>query len=190
MPIMPVLCKNWLTEKVKTDNDLAARAQKLVLESLEEDNGKQVVIAALQLATNPIIAIPCIMRNLTFKIAQLLLADGKSQSFSLTIMSNRGYCQKKKKNANPFPRRPSFCRPVYSPHSSIRPVQPCTREHARRKILLHDPPRPPSIPRTGYPNHCRQITRPPHHSPSGNRTALGLESYKAKFGTDGFFRKR
>lgn len=96
MPIMPVLCKNWLTEKVKTDNDLAARAQKLVLESLEEDNGKQVVIAALQLATNPIIATPCIMRNLTFKIAQLLLANGKSQSFSLMIISNRCYCQKKK----------------------------------------------------------------------------------------------
>lgn len=44
------------------------------------------------------------MRNLTFKIAQLLLADGKSQSFSLMIMSNRGYCQKKKKKALiPFP---------------------------------------------------------------------------------------
>lgn len=61
----------------KPDNDLAARAQKLVLKSLGEGNGKEVVIAALQLATNPIIATPRNMHNLTFKIAQLLLADGK-----------------------------------------------------------------------------------------------------------------
>ncbi|OXG92409.1 hypothetical protein C345_05935 [Cryptococcus neoformans A2-102-5] len=71
------------------DNDLAARAQKLVLESLEEDNGKQVVIAALQLATNPIIATPCIMRNLTFKIAQLLLAnDLYIVHTALSVLSN------------------------------------------------------------------------------------------------------
>lgn len=117
MPIMPVLCKNWLTEKVKTDNDVAARAQKLVLESLEEDNGKQVVIAALQLATNPIIATPCIMLNLTFKIAQLLLADGKSQSFSLMIMSNRGYCQKKK-SLTPFPAALLFA-DLYIVHTAL-----------------------------------------------------------------------
>ncbi|WVW82548.1 hypothetical protein I302_104559 [Kwoniella bestiolae CBS 10118] len=58
-----------------TDRDLATRAQKLVLWSLEEDKGKNVVIAALQLSTNPIIATPSIMRNLTFKAAHLLLAD-------------------------------------------------------------------------------------------------------------------
>nr|XP_018999660.1 uncharacterized protein I203_07857 [Kwoniella mangroviensis CBS 8507]OCF63121.1 hypothetical protein I203_07857 [Kwoniella mangroviensis CBS 8507] len=61
-----------------TDRDLAARAQKLVLWSLEEDKGKNVVIAALQLSTNPIIATPSIMRNLTFKAAHLLLADALS----------------------------------------------------------------------------------------------------------------
>lgn len=71
------------------DIDLATRAQKLVLESLEEDNGKQVVIAALQLATNPIVATPCIMRNLTFKIAQLLLADDLSiVHTALSVLSN------------------------------------------------------------------------------------------------------
>lgn len=70
--------KDWLTvEREKPDNDLAARTQKLVLKSLDEDNGKEVVIAALQLATNPVIATSRIMHNLTFKIAQLLLADGK-----------------------------------------------------------------------------------------------------------------
>ncbi|WVQ61961.1 uncharacterized protein L199_000094 [Kwoniella botswanensis] len=58
-----------------TDRDLAARAQKLVLWSLEEDKGKNIVIAALQLSTNPIIATLSIMRNLTFKAAHLLLAD-------------------------------------------------------------------------------------------------------------------
>ncbi|OCF37694.1 hypothetical protein I316_00821 [Kwoniella heveanensis BCC8398] len=58
-----------------TDQDLAYRAQRIVLWSLEEDKGKNVVIAALQLSTNPTIATPRIMRNLTFKAAQLLLAD-------------------------------------------------------------------------------------------------------------------
>ncbi|WWC66185.1 uncharacterized protein I206_100086 [Kwoniella pini CBS 10737] len=57
------------------DRDLAIRAQKLVLWSLDEDKGKNVVIAALQLSTNPIIATASIMRNLTFKAAHLLLAD-------------------------------------------------------------------------------------------------------------------
>lgn len=70
--------KRWADRGTgKPDNDLAARAQKLVLKSLDEDNGKEVVIAALQLATNPVIATSRIMHNLTFKIAQLLLADGK-----------------------------------------------------------------------------------------------------------------
>ncbi|WVF70243.1 hypothetical protein IAT40_005032 [Kwoniella sp. CBS 6097] len=58
-----------------TDQDLAYRAQRMVLWSLEEDKGKNVVIAALQLSTNPVIATPKIMRNLTFKAAQLLLTD-------------------------------------------------------------------------------------------------------------------
>lgn len=70
--------KRWADRGTgKPDNDLASRAQKLVLKSLDEDNGKEVVIAALQLATNPVIATSRIMHNLTFKIAQLLLADGK-----------------------------------------------------------------------------------------------------------------
>nr|XP_018267383.1 uncharacterized protein I303_01369 [Kwoniella dejecticola CBS 10117]OBR89541.1 hypothetical protein I303_01369 [Kwoniella dejecticola CBS 10117] len=60
------------------DRDLATRAQKLVLWSLDEDKGKNVVIAALQLSTNPTIATPSIMRNLTFKAAHLLLADALS----------------------------------------------------------------------------------------------------------------
>lgn len=59
------------------DIHLAARAQDLVIWSLDEEKGKGVVIAALQLATNVAIAVPRIMRKLTFKGAQLLLADGK-----------------------------------------------------------------------------------------------------------------
>ncbi|KIR78890.1 hypothetical protein I306_04100 [Cryptococcus gattii EJB2] len=75
--------KRWADRGTgKPDNDLAARAQKLVLKSLDEDNGKEVVIAALQLATNPVIATSRIMHNLTFKIAQLLLAD------ALSVLSN------------------------------------------------------------------------------------------------------
>ncbi|WVQ82472.1 hypothetical protein IAT38_004601 [Cryptococcus sp. DSM 104549] len=71
------------------DMDLAARAQRLVLWSLEEDKGTDVVIAALQLSTNPIIATPNIMRNLTFKAAQLLLADDPHiVHIALSVLSN------------------------------------------------------------------------------------------------------
>ena len=66
-----------------SDLALAQRAQKLVLWSLDEEKGKGVVLAALQLATDPNIAVPSIIRTLTFKAAQLLLADGKSSSTSL-----------------------------------------------------------------------------------------------------------
>ncbi|KAK4687661.1 hypothetical protein P7C73_g2454, partial [Tremellales sp. Uapishka_1] len=68
------------------DPELAVRAQKLVLWSLDENQGKSIVMASLQLATNPRIATPQIMRTLTFKAAQLLLADGKS--FALPIVSS------------------------------------------------------------------------------------------------------
>nr|ODN96689.1 hypothetical protein L204_03398 [Cryptococcus depauperatus CBS 7855] len=71
------------------NTELAIRAQKLVLCSLEEDNGQAVVVAALQLSTNPIIATPSIMRNLTFKVAQLLLADDPYiVHTALSVLSN------------------------------------------------------------------------------------------------------
>ncbi|WWD17654.1 hypothetical protein CI109_102095 [Kwoniella shandongensis] len=71
------------------DRDLAARAQRLVLWSLEEDKGANVVIAALRLSTHPTIAIPFIMRNLTFKAAQLLLADDAGiVHVALSVLSN------------------------------------------------------------------------------------------------------
>ena len=58
------------------DPQLAQRARRLVLWSIREEKGKGVVMAALQLAINPHIATSGIMRNLTYKAAQLLLADG------------------------------------------------------------------------------------------------------------------
>ncbi|WVQ77110.1 hypothetical protein IAR50_006793 [Cryptococcus sp. DSM 104548] len=72
-----------------SDRDLAAKAQKLVFSSLEEDNGQPVVVAALQLSTNPIIATPSFVRNLTFKVAQLLLADDPYVVHTaLSVLSN------------------------------------------------------------------------------------------------------
>ncbi|WVR06060.1 hypothetical protein IAU60_003088 [Kwoniella sp. DSM 27419] len=55
--------------------DLVLRARKLVLWSLDEDRGKKVVIAGLQLATNPAIGSCGSIRDLSFRAAQLLLAD-------------------------------------------------------------------------------------------------------------------
>ncbi|ODN92024.1 hypothetical protein L198_05696 [Cryptococcus wingfieldii CBS 7118] len=71
------------------DRDLTAKAQKLVLWSLEEDSGQPVVVAALQLSTNPIIATPSVVRSLTFKVAQLLLADDPYiVHTALSVLSN------------------------------------------------------------------------------------------------------
>ncbi|WWC86456.1 uncharacterized protein L201_001333 [Kwoniella dendrophila CBS 6074] len=71
------------------DRELAIRAQKLVLWSLDEDQGKNVVIAALQLSINPIIATSTIMGNLTFKAAHLLLADDPHVvHVALSVLSN------------------------------------------------------------------------------------------------------
>ncbi|KAK8866140.1 hypothetical protein IAR55_001291 [Kwoniella newhampshirensis] len=71
------------------DDDLAERAQRLVIWSLEEDQGANVVSAALQLSTHPTIATPSITRNLTFKVAQLLLADDAGiVHVALSVLSN------------------------------------------------------------------------------------------------------
>ena len=57
--------------------ELAQKAQKLVLWSLDEEKGKEAVLAALQLAINPFIATGNVVQSLTFRAAQLLLADGE-----------------------------------------------------------------------------------------------------------------
>ena len=59
------------------DQQLAEKARRLVLWSLDEDKAREAVMSALQLATNPYIATTRIMRTLTYKAAQLLLADGE-----------------------------------------------------------------------------------------------------------------
>lgn len=66
-----------LISNLMKDAQLADNAQRLVLWSLDEDKGKEAVISALQLATNPYIATPKIIRTLTYRAAQLLLADGE-----------------------------------------------------------------------------------------------------------------
>lgn len=64
------------------DPQLAQRALRLVLWSLYEEKGKGVVIAALQLCVNPHIATSSNTQRLTYKAAQLLLADGVSLASS------------------------------------------------------------------------------------------------------------
>lgn len=68
-----------------TDSALAQKAQKLVLFSLDEERGQEVVLAALQLAVDPNIARSQVMRNLTFKAAQLLLAEGMMKARSVLM---------------------------------------------------------------------------------------------------------
>ncbi|CAD6575349.1 MAG: hypothetical protein TREMPRED_001360 [Tremellales sp. Tagirdzhanova-0007] len=73
------------------DPQLGQRAQRLVLWSLHEEKGKQVVMAALQLALNPHVATSSIMRRLTFQAAQLLLADDPQiVHVALSVLSNPG----------------------------------------------------------------------------------------------------
>jgi hypothetical protein len=64
-----------------SDPELAQKAQKLVLWSLDEEKGKEAVMAALQLAINPFIATEGVAQSLTFRAAQLLLADGESHGY-------------------------------------------------------------------------------------------------------------
>lgn len=68
---------SWLTA-LTADPELARRAQRLALWSLDEEKNKPAVIAALQLAINPYIATENVVQSLTFRAAQLLLADGVS----------------------------------------------------------------------------------------------------------------
>ncbi|EIW72381.1 hypothetical protein TREMEDRAFT_26582 [Tremella mesenterica DSM 1558] len=67
------------------DAQLARRAQNLVIWSLDEEKDSNVVMAALPLVTDPNIAEPRVMRTLTFKTAQLLLAD---VHYALNVLSN------------------------------------------------------------------------------------------------------
>jgi len=59
-----------------TDDELAKKSQRLVLFSLDEEKGRGVVIAALQVATNPRIATFNTVYKITTKVAELLLAEG------------------------------------------------------------------------------------------------------------------
>lgn len=54
------------------------KAQELVLWCLDETKGQEVVIGALELVTEPAIATADYIRSMTYKAAQLLLAEGKS----------------------------------------------------------------------------------------------------------------
>lgn len=58
------------------DPYLASRAQDFVLWSLDEHRERAQILLALQLATDTRIATPATMRSLTYKAAQLLLAEG------------------------------------------------------------------------------------------------------------------
>ena len=60
------------------DAKLGQKAQRLVLWSLNEEKDKGAILAALELAIDPHIATHSLMRDLTFRTAQLLLADGQS----------------------------------------------------------------------------------------------------------------
>lgn len=57
---------SWLTA-LTADPELARRAQRLALWSLDEEKNKPAVIAALQLAINPYIATENVVQSLTFR---------------------------------------------------------------------------------------------------------------------------
>ncbi|KAL7419250.1 hypothetical protein Q5752_006087 [Cryptotrichosporon argae] len=71
------------------DQELADAAQSLVMWSVDEDRGRDVVVAALQVATIPNISTASSMRSLTYKTAQLLLADDAHiVHVALSVLSN------------------------------------------------------------------------------------------------------
>lgn len=61
---------------IKVDAQLVEKAQELVLWCLDETKGQSVVVGALELVTEPAIATADYIRPMTYKAAQLLLAEG------------------------------------------------------------------------------------------------------------------
>jgi len=70
-----VRVKVW--ELIHSDAQLVEKAQELVLWCLDETRGQLVVVGALELVTEPAIATADHIRSMTYKAAQLLLAEGK-----------------------------------------------------------------------------------------------------------------
>jgi hypothetical protein len=64
----------------KAETQLVEKAQELVLWCLDETKGQAVVIGALELVTEPAIATADYIRSMTYKAAQLLLAEGGQTS--------------------------------------------------------------------------------------------------------------
>jgi hypothetical protein len=60
------------------DAQLVEKAQELVIWCLDENKGQSVVVGALELVTEPAIATADYIRSMTYKAAQLLLAEGGS----------------------------------------------------------------------------------------------------------------
>jgi hypothetical protein len=58
------------------ETQLVEKAQELVIWCLDETKGQAVVIGALELVTEPTIATVDYIRSMTYKAAQLLLAEG------------------------------------------------------------------------------------------------------------------
>jgi hypothetical protein len=65
------------TRLITVDAQLVEKAQELVLWCLDETKGQDVVVGALELVTEPAIATADYIRAMTYKAAQLLLAEGK-----------------------------------------------------------------------------------------------------------------
>jgi hypothetical protein len=74
---------------ILVDAQLVEKAQELVLWCLDETKGQSVVVGALELVTEPAIATTDYIRSMTYKAAQLLLAEGNhpSSHFSSKLMS-------------------------------------------------------------------------------------------------------
>lgn len=71
------------------DAELAAKAQRLVLLSLDESYGKSCVLAALEIATSASIATDRSLHGLTYKISKLLLSeDPHIVHVALSVLSN------------------------------------------------------------------------------------------------------
>lgn len=74
---------------MRLDRALAAKAQKLVLISLDESNSKNCILAALEIATNANIAKSSALHELTYKTAKLLLSeDPHIVHVALSVLSN------------------------------------------------------------------------------------------------------
>jgi hypothetical protein len=128
---------------------------------LDETKGQSVVVGALELVTEPAIATTGYIRSMTYKAAQLLLAEGKSSFYRADV--------------RPSPR--SLC--------PQQVVEPKPGELLGREKLPYDPVGFASIPRALNSSRSGQAFDPLGDGASCDRTTSRLESYQTVFQSHG-----